>query len=568
MNAWLKTLSIANKLLTAFAAIIAVIVLSGGVTYWQITTADRAVEENRRIAEFLGEVDRLWESSSAQLLAIRGLLLSGDRAEIQIFETNAAAFEKTAANILADDPPAEIADALAAIQAETARWQQEVARVQIALMRQPLTVDQARVLEATGLGAAYLETLRARIDEVANFARARDAAAVATAQAAFRTTMTVAIAGAAIVFLLALAAFAALKRSISAPVTEMTGVMRRLADGEDAIEIPSRDRADELGAMAEALQVFKQNAVERKEALAREEEAREAERREVAQREERARKMEELIAGFDRQAADLVAALSTSAGDLEGSAGRMNSLADDAEKQATAVAAASEEASTNVQTVSSAAEQLRSSIAEIAQQVAGAAGMAGDAAETAGQAQQNVGRLKTAAHSIGEVISLITEIADQTNLLALNATIEAARAGEAGKGFAVVAQEVKSLAGQTAQATDKIRRQIEEMQSETELSVDAIERIASVIAQVNDYTASISSAVEEQTAATDEIASNVAQASAATNEVASNIQLVREASGQSGEAAGDLLTVSQTIGARASEMKQGVEGFLTGIRTL
>ena len=568
MTAFLNRLSITGKLASVFAAVIAVVVLAGAVTVWKIQSADDAVAENREVTIFVSEVEDLWESASAQLLAIRGLLMTGDRTEIETFNRHGADFDATFADIMANDPAAETVADLEAIKAATDLWRTEVAAKQIDLMRRPLTVDHARVLEANGLGADFLATLRVHIDALSSYAAERRAATQAATSAAFGLTMIAAIAGAAATLVLSLIAFFTLKGGVSAPILQMTGAMRTLADGRDDVEVPGLGRGDELGQMADALEVFKQNAIERKAALAREEEARETERREIEAREARARKMEELIAAFDRSSAEMTTALAQASEDLETTAKTMSRLAENTDTQATAVAAASEEASTNVQTVASAADQLRSSITEIAQQVSGAAAIAGEAAVTAGEAQTKISRLRTAAQSIGDVVQLINEIADQTNLLALNATIEAARAGEAGKGFAVVAEEVKSLAGQTAQATDKIRQQIADMQSETALSVEAIESIASVIAQVNEYTSSISSAVEEQTAATEEIAMNVSQASGASGEVATSIQAVHKASTESGAAATQLLSASDAISTRAREMKGGVDDFLSKIRAL
>ncbi|MEQ8601670.1 MAG: HAMP domain-containing methyl-accepting chemotaxis protein [Marivibrio sp.] len=568
MSRLLNRLSISAKLASVFAAVIVVVVLAGGVTLFKIQSADRAVAETRAVTEFAEEVNALWANASAQLLAIRGLLMTGDRSEIATFERHGAAFDAIFEAIMAANPSAEARKTLEAVKADTEAWRTDVAAKQIELMRRPLTVDHARVLEANGLGADFLAGLRGHVDALTEYAAERRAATQTATDLAFTTTAAAAIVGAGVTLVLSILAFIMLKGGVSAPILEMTGAMRTLADGRDDVEVPGLGRGDEVGRMADALEVFKRNAIERKAALAREEEARETERREIERREARAAKMEELIAVFDRRSAEMTAALSRASDELETTAKTMSGLAQNTDTQATAVAAASEEASTNVQTVASAADQLRSSISEIAQQVGGASSIAGEAAVTAGEAQQKISRLRTAAQSIGDVVQLINEIADQTNLLALNATIEAARAGEAGKGFAVVAEEVKSLAGQTAQATDKIRQQIADMQSETALSVEAIESIASVIAQVNEYTSSISSAVEEQTAATEEIAMNVSQASGAANEVATSIQAVHKASTESGAAATQLLSASGEISTRAREMKGGVDDFLSKIRAL
>ncbi|MBP5858731.1 HAMP domain-containing protein [Marivibrio halodurans] len=355
---------------------------------------------------------------------------------------------------------------------------------------------------------------------------------------------------------------------IAKPVGKMTAAMRRLADGDHAVEIPARDYRDEIGEMAATVDVFKQNAIEREASMAREADMREKEKEAVRAREERARRLEEIIAGFDTESREVVAALTESAAELKRTATDVSTVAEQTDRQSTAVAAASQEASTNVQTVATASEQLRASIQEISRQVSGAAEIAGQANETAGDAEEKIRHLEQAAAQIGEVTQLINDIAEQTNLLALNATIEAARAGESGKGFAVVAQEVKSLAEQTGKATEDIRRQIDSMQRETRQSAEAVHSIGTVVRQVSEYTTSISSAIEEQTAATDEIAHNVSQASAASADVASNIEGVAEASKQTGAASESLRQVSDSLDERARDMKRSVESFLDGVKAL
>ncbi len=258
--------------------------------------------------------------------------------------------------------------------------------------------------------------------------------------------------------------------------------------------------------------------------------------------------------------------VSTSAIDMRGAAEDMTLKAEQTTQQATTVAAASEEASVNVQTVASAAEELNASVAEITRQVAASTKITNQAVDEARATNAQVEGLAKAAQKIGEVVKLISDIAGQTNLLALNATIEAARAGEAGKGFAVVASEVKNLANQTAKATEDIISQVTAIQAETQGAVEAIQRIGNTISTINEISTAIASAVEEQGAATREIARNVQEASAGTSEVSSNILHVTETAKQTGATAKQMQDNSNALVQHSDTLRGEVDGFLTSIR--
>jgi len=350
-----------------------------------------------------------------------------------------------------------------------------------------------------------------------------------------------------------------LRGAIARPIMTMTEAMRRLAEGDNAIEIPALDRGDEIGEMAKAVQVFKDNAI-RTERMA-------AERRaEQSAREERTRRIESLTSDFDQAIGSVLDMVSQAAGQMENTAQAMTSNADRSNLQASTVAAATEEASTSVQTVAAAAEELSASITEIGRQVEQSSRVSQAACTEASRTNETVKGLAESSAKIGAVVSLINDIASQTNLLALNATIEAARAGDAGKGFAVVAGEVKHLANQTAKATEEIGAQIGAVQSATEAAVAAIGAIVTRIEEINGIAGAIAAAVEEQSAATAEIARNVQQAAQGTNEVASNIGGVSQSAAETGEAAAQVLVSARTLTQDATEMKSVVERFLEGVR--
>jgi methyl-accepting chemotaxis protein len=336
--------------------------------------------------------------------------------------------------------------------------------------------------------------------------------------------------------------------------------MTRLTEDVGAVEVPHLDRKDHIGLMAQAMQVFKQNGIERQRL-----EAQQAIERDG--REKRARVIDDLTTAFERQVTSVVQTVSNSAGGMQDTATSMTDTARLTATQASAVATASEQASANVQTVAAAAEELSASIGEIGRRVTESSRIAADAVTQAGKSSELVKALADAAQKIGAVVSLINEIASQTNLLALNATIEAARAGEAGKGFAVVASEVKSLANQTAKATEEIGAQVAGIQQATSETVKSIDGISGIIGRINQITAAVAAAVEEQGAATQEIARNVQQASAGTQEVSANIGSVTEAAEQTGKAAAQLLQASGDLTQQADVMRSEVEKYIAGVKS-
>jgi methyl-accepting chemotaxis protein len=381
--------------------------------------------------------------------------------------------------------------------------------------------------------------------------------AAADSEASTAATMGLVIAGVALLLSIVLAAL--IGRGISRPIQAMTGAMGALADAKFETEVPARDNRDEIGEMAKAVQVFKENMVKARDLAAKELE-------EARKREARAQRIEALTRQFDADAAAALDAVSSASTELKASAGSMTGTAEETTRQATAVAAASEQASTNVTTVATATEELSSSIAEITRQVAQSAQIAGQAVQESERTTGAVKGLAEGAAKIGDVVKLINDIASQTNLLALNATIEAARAGEAGKGFAVVASEVKNLAMQTARATEEIGSQIGMIQTATGNSVAAIEGIGGTIKKIDEIATTIAAAVEEQGAATQEIARNVQQASAGTQEVSGNIGGVSKAAAETGAAAAQVLSASDELSQQSEKLRRQVHQFLADVR--
>ncbi|HVT52623.1 MAG TPA: methyl-accepting chemotaxis protein [Dongiaceae bacterium] len=338
-----------------------------------------------------------------------------------------------------------------------------------------------------------------------------------------------------------------------------TQAMEKLATDVGGADVPYLDRKDQVGVMARAMQVFKENGLARTRLEAQQAAEREA-------REQRAQAIEALTAGFEREVTSVVRSVSTSAAGMQATATTMTETAQQATSQAAQVASASTQASGNVETVAAATAELAASISEISRQMTESSRIAGEAVNQATHSGELVKALAEAAQKIGAVVSLINEIASQTNLLALNATIEAARAGEAGKGFAVVASEVKSLANQTAKATEEIGAQIAGIQQATGETVKSIDGISSIIDRINEITSSVAAAVEEQGAATQEISRNVQQASAGTQQVSTSIVSVTEAARQTGTAADALLSASGDLARQAEVMRAEVEKYISGVK--
>jgi len=346
---------------------------------------------------------------------------------------------------------------------------------------------------------------------------------------------------------------------VSSPIRIMTSAMARLAQHDLKTEIEGVERKDEIGQMANAVLVFKTSMIETDRLKAEQEEA----QRIAANR---SALVDRLTSDFDQKVQTVVQGVAGQASQMESSAQAMSATAEEATKQASAVAAASEQGAANVQTVASAAEELSSSIAEIGRQVSHSSQIAANAVTEAAKANEMVQGLLNASQKIGEIVALINDIADQTNLLALNATIEAARAGEAGKGFAVVAAEVKNLATQTSKATEEIGTQITSVQGATQNAVNAIASIGKTIGEIDQIATTIAAAVEEQGAATQEIARNVEEAAKGTQEVSANIGGVTEAANSTGAVANQVLASARMLSQQSGDMRSLVQHFLTQVK--
>ncbi|MBP2313349.1 methyl-accepting chemotaxis protein [Azospirillum soli] len=365
--------------------------------------------------------------------------------------------------------------------------------------------------------------------------------------------------GIVVIGMILLAAATLIGRSITVPLAHLVGAMKELANGNLSAAVPDRDRRDEIGAMAEALETFREHAQER----ARLEEV---QQREAQAREERATRIDRMTAQFEAQIRSLLEEQVSAATRLRDTAQSLTGMAEDTSQRSSAVAAATEQATANVQSVASAAEELSSSLREVSHTAGVSRQIGVEAMERAARTTQLVHGLEGVSRTIGDVVKLISSIAEQTNLLALNATIEAARAGEAGKGFAVVAGEVKTLANQTAQATEQIVQQIVEVQRVAQETGEAIRDVSDIIRRMEELSTDVAGAVEQQSAATQEIGRNTIEAVAGTEEVARNVTSIHDGAKTTSGAAGDLLNAARMLTQQSETLRAQVGRFLEDVR--
>lgn len=546
------------KLAIIFGAIAIVVLTSGLVVGAKISSVRETAQWNEHTYIVLKQLEGMIAGMVNQETGVRGYLVSGNKEFLAPYHSGRSQFDesfKMLKDMTSDNPAQQkrLDEALSWAR----KWQSEIAE------REILNTDlqQARDLEASGAGKGAMDAFRAKIAEIiaieSDLLSKRGAAqksALDDAELSSRISIG------AVIFLSCVFALLLLT-GIANPIKIMTGVMTSLAAGELTTEVPYLNREDEVGAMARSTEHFRQGLLE-----ARNVEAAAARQKEEAEQ-QRKRDMHAVADNFEQSVKSVVEAVSSNAHQMQGLATSLSASAEQTTRQATTVASATEQTSNAVQTVAAAAEELSASIREIGRQVTESSSIANAASGDAGKTNVTVRELADTVSKIGDVVTLINVIASQTNLLALNATIEAARAGEAGKGFAVVAGEVKSLANQTARATDEIRQQITTVQTQTQNVVEAISLLVKRIDEISHISTVIASAVEEQSAATSEIAGNVSQAAQGANLVASSIGGVSDAASSTGTASQQALSSAQSLSREAEQLKGTVTNFLNDVRS-
>jgi methyl-accepting chemotaxis protein len=553
--------TIARKLVVAFSAVIAVMIATSFMVYQKLSFIQTSAGWTTHTYLVLETLDATMAAMVDQETGLRGYLVSGDDHFLDPYrkggEAYAAAFLKV--KELTSDNPTQQAR-LDAMNQFAQSWRRDVADKEIALMAKSETQGQARGMEGAGAGKKSMDGIREKAAEIGGAERQLLTTRSADQEAAFSASYSVSFFGGLGSFVIALLMGILMTRGISGPIARMSNAMVKLAHGDTAVDVPGLGRKDEVGEMADAVQVFKNNLIETNRLRADQE----AQKERAAV--ERRQAMMDLAAKFEADAGEIVDSVTTQATKLQGTAQSMVQASETTSRQSTVVAAASEQTTQNVNAVASATTELSSSIGEISRQVTLSTKMTEEAVSEANGANTQMQNLAAEVQKIGDVVKLINDIASQTNLLALNATIEAARAGEAGKGFAVVATEVKTLAGQTAKATEGITAQINAIQERTNVSLLSIQGITARIGRVSETASSVASAVEQQGAATQEIARNVAEAANGTTEVSKNISGVSTAAQQTGAAATLVLTAAGDLSRSSAALKSQVQKFLLEVR--
>ncbi|MCA1526250.1 MULTISPECIES: methyl-accepting chemotaxis protein [Bradyrhizobium] len=558
---WINNLRISIKVSAVFAAICLVVAGSTAAIYNSLSVMNSTAKMTVHTYQVLEQLSELVGAMVNQETGVRGYLVSGDAGFLAPYEAGLKQFQTAAAKVgsLTSDNATQ-QKRLEQVKALANDWATNVAQREIALMKDPATQAKARELEASGAGKKSMDGLRAVVQEMDREERSLLSVRAAASDAASSSATMAMLIGGLVTLLLSLVGAFGVAFAVTRPIQRITTEMGVLANGDTSVIVSGIERKDEIGEMAQAVQVFKTNAIEVERLKA---EQAETERRNAEQRK---RDMVRLADDFESAVGQIIGTVSSASTQLEASATTLTGTAERSQKLATTVAGASEEASTNVQSVASATEEMASSVGEISRQVQESARMAGDAVGQARATTERVSELSKAAARIGDVVELINTIAGQTNLLALNATIEAARAGEAGRGFAVVASEVKALAEQTAKATGEIGQQISGIQAATNDSVGAIKEISSTIERLSEISSAIAAAVEEQGAATQEIARNVQQAAHGTQQVSSNITDVQRGATETGTASSQVLSAAQMLSNDSGRLKSEVSKFLTNVR--